>query len=362
MLSGGFFDGPPAPDKGWHEDERAARGYGSADSEDAQSNEDSDVGHHHPDHASGATPASIGMGPGRTGVKGVIRDRDEATSLERARRAKAVDDMNRQMEKANLGGKTFLEEEREKAVAVVFQARDVFGRRKEGRRFGHLREVGVDGFVPAVEEEERGVWVIVHLYEPVRLPVLSLTHSRLTKFLFFKSLERCAELDDTLAHLARIHPDTKFLRALASSLGFASNRPHAAPESAPTRRVPGHFRDDSDDDEHDDGSYSDEDEDDDRRSTHVDLDVLPTLLVYRGGDLVHNWVRVDWEAGRAGIEELLSQSVSQWPVLAFSTRHLNLFCFRCRHHILPEIGFAREDEDLLDDDLDDDDEDLPWSD
>jgi hypothetical protein len=39
----------------------------------------------------------------------------------------------------------------------------------------------------------------------------------------------------------------------------------------------------------------------------VDLDMLPTMLVYRGGDLVHNWVRVDWEAGHAGLEELLGK-------------------------------------------------------
>lgn len=39
----------------------------------------------------------------------------------------------------------------------------------------------------------------------------------------------------------------------------------------------------------------------------VDTDMLPTLLVYHNGQLVHNWVRVDWEAGEAGIEELLAQ-------------------------------------------------------
>lgn len=43
----------------------------------------------------------------------------------------------------------------------------------------------------------------------------------------------------------------------------------------------------------------------------VDLDVLPTLLVYLGGELVHNWVRVDWEAGRQGVEELLRKCVQQ---------------------------------------------------
>ena len=43
---------------------------------------------------------------------------------------------------------------------------DASGRVKEGR-FEHLREVSVSGFVDAVEKEERGVWVVLHLYEPV---------------------------------------------------------------------------------------------------------------------------------------------------------------------------------------------------
>jgi hypothetical protein len=45
--------------------------------------------------------------------------------------------------------------------------------------------------------------------------------------------------------------------------------------------------------------YPDYDED------AVDTDMLPTLLVYHDGELVFNWVRVDWEAGNAGVEELL---------------------------------------------------------
>lgn len=44
----------------------------------------------------------------------------------------------------------------------------------------------------------------------------------------------------------------------------------------------------------------------------VDTDMLPTMLVYRDGELVYNWVRVDWEANRAGIEELLVKSVNIW--------------------------------------------------
>jgi hypothetical protein len=55
--------------------------------------------------------------------------------------------------------------------------------------------------------------------------------------------------------------------------------------------------------------YEDDDEADDFRDDDVDLDMLPTMLVYRSGDLVHNWVRVDWEAGDAGLEEFLEKSV-----------------------------------------------------
>ena len=45
-------------------------------------------------------------------------------------------------------------------------------------------------------------------------------------------------------------------------------------------------------------------EDDD---VDVDMDMLPTMHVYRGGDLVHNWVRVDWEAGPQGLDDLLAR-------------------------------------------------------
>lgn len=71
--------------------------------------------------------------------------------------------------------------------------------------------------------------------------------------------------------------------------------------------MPGRFMDDED--PYDDGEeektpYYDEEE---YQEEDVDTDMLPTLLVYRDGELVHNWVRVDWEAGRAGVEELLSR-------------------------------------------------------
>lgn len=119
------------------------------------------------------------MGPGRTGVKGVIRDQHEAHTLQAAKREKEIEALRKRMERGNLGGKTFLEEEREKRTLEEWEGsdleqdrawrmrRDILGRPKEGP-FGHLREVGKAGFVAAVEREERGVWVVVHLYESVR--------------------------------------------------------------------------------------------------------------------------------------------------------------------------------------------------
>lgn len=128
-------------------------------------------------------------------------------------------------------------------------------------------------------------------------------------------MERCYHLDDTLARLARLYPSTKFIRSRAAALGFASKPSSSARTRAvaPARRSKISRDDDEDDpygdDEDDERSPVDDDDDDD-----VDLDVLPTMLVYRDGELVHNWVRVDWEAGQAGVEELLDQYVTFMPL------------------------------------------------
>jgi len=274
---------------------------------------------------------SIGMGPGRTGVKGVIRDQHEAQAIQAAKREREIEVLRKRMERGNLGGKTFLEEEQEKRALEGWQEagggggiedtgpprpvrRDVLGRPKEGP-FGHLREVGRAGFVAAVEREERGVWVVVHLYE--------------------SSLDRCYTLDDTLSRLARLYPETKFLRARAAALGFASKGPSSKPHASRQKSMPGRFVDEED--PYDDGEgekepYYDEEE---YEEEDVDTDMLPTLLVYRDGELVHNWVRVDWEAGKAGVEDLLS-----------------------RRHIIAEVtGFGNGNCGLPSDE-----EDLVWSD
>lgn len=88
------------------------------------------------------------------------------------------------------------------------------------------------------------------------------------------------------------------MRARASALGFASTS--KAPR--PTRRLVN--RDDDDDGE---DPYRDDDDENSGDESNVDLDMLPTMLVYRDGELVHNWVRVDWEAGQTDIEELLDK-------------------------------------------------------
>ncbi|CDO68181.1 hypothetical protein BN946_scf184938.g33 [Trametes cinnabarina] len=245
---------------------------------------------------------SIGMGPGRTGVKGVIRDRAEAESLARAKRAEEIKELNRAMEKASLGGKTWAEEEKERLAELRRLESGPSAPKSRGGRFGHLREVGVRSFVQAVEEDP-DVWVVVHIYDP--------------------SLDRCASVDETLSRLARSYPSTKFLRARAGAIGFASSagsRPNLRNVSSfglsrlsAQRQGTTLARGIQEKDEFFDGDYDEDEgeeeednEDDDAQweDDEVDTDVLPTLLVYRGGDLVHSWVRVDWEA-KQGLEEFL---------------------------------------------------------
>jgi hypothetical protein len=192
VLSGELFNGParsssparsasPDEDPGWHDDEYIAEQQKQYQEKGLDYDSDTarrDVIKARKDKE--VQPGSIGMGPGRTGVKGVIRDRDEAVEIHRERRAKEAEELRKKMEASNLGGKTFLEEEREKIVQgekaddlvrgeiekTQQGKRDMFGKKREGL-FGHLREVGLKGFVAAVEKEEKGIWVVVHLYDSV---------------------------------------------------------------------------------------------------------------------------------------------------------------------------------------------------
>jgi hypothetical protein len=109
--------------------------------------------------------------------------------------------------------------------------------------------------------------------------------------------------------LARLHPDIKFIRARASSLGFASlsdssKAKREVPYGSYLNRPLSTVKDYDGEDEIDDGKHYDDSEEEE---SDVDLDMLPTLLVYRDGELVYNWVRVDWEAGTAGVRDLLER-------------------------------------------------------
>ncbi|EAU88654.2 hypothetical protein CC1G_01027 [Coprinopsis cinerea okayama7 len=347
VLSGELFNGPersssptrtPSPDNdpGWHDDEyQQAMQEQGTNTRDLTLDYDSDDARRDLYKAQLAKERdqqeSIGMGPGRTGVKGVIRDRNEAEQLMKEKKAKEVEEMRLKMEKSSLGGKTYLEEEREKAargekadelvmkeIEKQNEKRDVWGRKREGR-FGHLREVGLRGFLDAVEKEDSMTWVVVHLYDP--------------------SLERCYLLDDRLGRLARLYPDTKFLRARAAALGFTAGGSAPAPPK-PAPRVSNklsRIREDDDDDPY--GSDTEDSKEEDLvDDDDIDLDMLPTLLVYRNGELVHNWVRVDWE-------------VKDWDIEGFLDKY----------HILPHRG-AHHNLGLPSDDEDGDDFDLEWSD
>lgn len=280
--------------------------------------------------ASGVRDNGVGVGvPGRTGVKGVIRDRNEAEKSARDKRATEIKELNKRMEQVSLTGMTYLEEKAlglSESNEVLEELR--FARVRDngrtshggGGRFGHLREVGLEGFLKAVEAEDRHVWVVLHLYHP--------------------SLDRCEDLDNTLSRLAREHATIKFLRAKASVVGFTSGSSAASrkpPVSVFTNRSikSGTIREEDEEDPYGEPEHNEKDHEDEDgeigydEEDNVDTDMLPTMLVYRGGDLVYNWVRVDWEAGKAGVEELL-----------------------LKHRVLPisasNCGFPSDEEDDLD--------------
>ncbi len=162
-----------------------------------------------------------------------------------------------------------------------------------------------------------------------------------------------------MSRLARSYPYTKFLRARAGAIGFASSgssKPNLTLSRFPTRglvnvgRTPIQEKDEFFDDEIEDEKGDDDDEDQDEEEQweddEVDTDVLPTLLVYRGGDLAHSWVRVDWEA-KQGIEELLKR-------YAVHTTYWFAILMFHRHNILTSPrhygGNSNGNRDLLDDD------------
>ena len=177
VLSGKLFNGSgsgsssprrsPSPDAAKWPDDNDADNY--PDNNGSPYRLSSAVG------SDSSAQGNVGVGvPGRTGVKGVIRDRNEVERSTRDKRATEIKELNQNMEKASLTGMTYLEEKAleqdEELEELRFARVRDNGRTSHGGggRFGHLREVGLDGFLKAVEAEERHIWVVVHLYHPVR--------------------------------------------------------------------------------------------------------------------------------------------------------------------------------------------------
>jgi len=160
-----------------------------------------------------------------------------------------------------------------------------------------------------------------------------------------------------LARLARSFPDTKFLRAKASALGFATTRSSSS-KSHNFGTPLNSLQEEDDDDDLDEKDEYDDRNGDEFDSDDVDLDMLPTMLVYLNGELVHNWVRVDWEAGQAGIQELLDKLSSSLFFIFYPKFSWRFF----RHHILPHTSSSHQDHDNLGLPSDDEDFDLMWSD
>lgn len=121
-----------------------------------------------------------------------------------------------------------------------------------GGFYGHLREVGPDQYVQSIDGENKDTFVVVHIY--------------------VKYVHACAVLTSALSTLARSHPKVKFIQVRAGSIGFGSGGVEATKDT-----------NDRDLDE----------EDFDERAEEI----VPTLLVYRGGNILANLVRVDLDEG-----------------------------------------------------------------
>jgi len=99
---------------------------------------------------------------------------------------------------------------------------------------------------------------------------------------------------------------TKFIRVKATSIGFALRKTTETGALGPSSTNSAKLRGDQDrfvvseDADFEEELYEEEEEE-----AEADTDMLPTMLVYEKGNLLHTWVRVDWEAGRDSIENFL---------------------------------------------------------
>ncbi|TYJ58505.1 hypothetical protein B9479_000712 [Cryptococcus floricola] len=179
---------------------------------------------------------------------------------------------------------------------------------EDGVKNGALREIGSMDFVEAVE---RDGWALVFIYEP--------------------NLPRCDDISSSLLHLKLNLPyntTTSIYRARATSLGFSLLPPIITPESPEDIAIVSEDLDvlrreiqdisarhkNSHKNNHDSETAIIADLVEYVRTREEkkapfkgkpDLDVLPTLLAYKDGELEKTWIRVDWEVGQDGVVGLL---------------------------------------------------------
>ncbi|WVQ73203.1 hypothetical protein IAR50_002769 [Cryptococcus sp. DSM 104548] len=179
---------------------------------------------------------------------------------------------------------------------------------EDGVKNGALREIGSMDFVEAVEREG---WALVFIYEP--------------------DLPRCDDISSSLLHLKLNLPyntTTSIYCARATCLGFSLLPPVITPESPEDIAIVGEDLDVLRREIQDISLRSRKNHDNDHDSETAviaelveyvrrreekkkpflgkpDLDVLPTLLAYKDGELEKTWIRVDWEVGQDGVAGLL---------------------------------------------------------
>lgn len=206
-LSGALFAGPDPDGR-----EPRSSGRPSSDGGDSHNGDEDDkgllddghgsdgeVGFVHPSEASTAAPASDTMRRGQshnTGVKGVLADFRQQQREQQSRNEKHLEKQGlngrhttSSRTDANHVGADDLDISDDEAAAInayrqrrleemklmgsgerASVAQELNGPLKQNKhapRFGHLREVGQQGFIRAVEEGA-GVYVVVHVYDPVR--------------------------------------------------------------------------------------------------------------------------------------------------------------------------------------------------
>ena len=100
---------------------------------------------------------------------------------------------------------------------------------------------------------------------------------------------------------------TKFIRVKATAIGFAlkSASDTGALGGASSKRKTSKRGDQTQYLVSEEADFDEDHEDSEDEEGEADTDMLPTMLIYEKGELLHTWVRVDWEAGKDGIENLL---------------------------------------------------------